>query len=277
MGVIGRLMKLNRMAFIKKINLLLVGLVILVLSGTVLFLIKVDLSENLFIHHSEKTYSLNRELMVDQTFVGSRGGLRGVDLRFKKTNDSNHPVRLHLKRKTADFQEPIELFSGEFNASQIENDKFYRFYFPILNDSRNGKFTFSLAAGTSTESASVSPIISGIDIYLEGNAFINGKLQAGDVIFNPVYQVSLPRFLSYYLNKIAFAKPKTLGKVSLVVLVFCLGASFAALFFYLVYQAISFLKVKKEILKVVFLFVLFFVSLLILYYRPKVSFFLNQT
>ena len=264
------------MKFKGRIFILILAILAPILGLISLFLIKVDLAENLFIHHSVKTYPLSHQLIVEQSFLAERNNLHALDLRFKKVNDPDNEFQLSLREGLFFEKNPeAKIILGKFRSGGIVNDKFYRFYFPFLTDSKNKSFTFSLCGQTATESASVSPIISSIDIYLNGEAYINGEPQKGDVVFKPVYKTSLIRFISFYLNKIVFNKPKVFSKIPLLFLVFLLLNGFTVLIAFLFLKAYLVLKSKKDFLKVILSLILVVIFIFILYYSPKKSFFLN--
>lgn len=249
------------------------GLFLFILA---LFFLKADLTENLFIHHSAATYPLNADLKVEQGFIASRNNLKGLELRFKKINDSEHPVQISLK--PGSISEKIaqgRCFETSFLSSDIEYDKFYRFSFPPITDSLNKSYVFSLRGEVATESASISPIISSLDIYLQGEAYVNGEQQPGDVMFKPVYHVSLFRLLGFYLNKIAFGKPVVFGKIPLLLVVLGLAGSLLILGFLIGYQAALVVGDKKEILKALLILMIFLIFLLILFYLPEKNFTLS--
>jgi len=264
------------MKFEKGIFTLILAISIPILGLISLFLIKVDLAENLFIHHDAKLYPLSRVLTVGQTFIASRNNLEALDIKFKKINTQNHKLAFDLKQGSlmGKSTSPINL-NVKFNSGEIQSEKFYRFYFSPISDSQGKEFTFFLQAETATESASVSPIISKIDVYLNGKAYLNGRPQKGDVVFKPVYKTSLIRFISFYLNKIAFSKPKIFSKIPLLLLVFLLMANFTVLTVLLFLKASLILKSKKDLLKVVLGLIFIIIIIFILYYSPKKIFFLN--
>jgi len=240
------------------------------------FIIRINLAENLFVHHSPQAYPLSDQLEAAQSFIPSRNGLVGLEIRFKKINDLDHRLRLELAKGAFESEEKPEFLSrAGFNSAQIEADKFYPFYLPSSLSAKGEEFFFRLRASGASQSASVSPIISNLDIYLQGQAYLNGQPQTGDLVFKPVYRVSLARFISFYVHKIAFNKPKFLGKIPIFGLVFLLGFASVSLLISLFYYAWTIIKDRERFLKASLVFGLLLVSLFILYYTPKTVFFLR--
>jgi hypothetical protein len=245
------------------------GLLILFVS---MFVIKVNLSENLGIHYSKKNYPLTGRLRVGQAFTVSRGGLTGLEIRFKKINDVEHQLAIDLYQgEVGDVLIKKAFLRGEFSSKDLKNDRFYRFNFPNKLDLKGEKLTFYLVGKTSSESASVSPIISDFDSYAGGEAYINEKAIEGDLLFKPVYRVSLFRFLGYYINKIAFTKPIIFDKMTLFLLIVCLTISYLLVVFLIFYQLCRG-ENKNFVKSLIICILLIIISFLVLYYQPKISF-----
>jgi len=249
------------------------GLIAVLLA---LFLLKIDLPVNLNIHHAKKTYPLNDYLKVSQTLEASNDNLEAIELRFKKINDTDHKLVVQVwSGKVEDFKEKRADWRGEFSTTNFKNDQFYRFYFPKQNNSKGKKYTFYLGGRTATDSASLSPIISNLDSYHGGEAFINRKRVNGDVLFRPVYKTNLFHFLGYYINKIVYGKPVILGKEIIFLLGILLFWAYCLLIFSIFAMIWDSNKKKKFWQTAVYLF-LALLSMLIFFYKPGISFTLKE-
>lgn len=241
-----------------------------------LFLVKVDLKEDLGIHYSKTTYPLNNFLKIGQSFTASRENLAGVALRFKKINDVEHDLFLDVYRgEVKDVRKKTYDWQVKFSSSKIKNDMLYNFYIPNQPNSKNEKFTFYLTARSATESASVSPIVSKLDSYVGGEAYLNGEQIGGDVFFRPVYRVNLFHFFGYFLNRIAFGKPRIFGKETLFLLAGGLFIGYFLLVF-IIFEKVYKKSKKKDFIKLIAVLFLIIVSFLILYYRPRAYFKLSE-
>lgn len=237
-----------------------------------LIFLKIPLTENLFIHHGPQTYPLSGNLWLEQSFIPKRDKLLGFDLVFKRVNDVEHPVLIEIFKKV-DEKHSLALYRGRFSSKEIKDNQFYSFWLSEPLAGKGEKFWFYFRADASTSSASISPVISRVDNYLEGETItsLEGKIE-GDIVFRPIYQVKGVDFISYYINRIVFGKPPLFNKFSLAFLFFLWGlilASFLLLLAGFYKNQVSF----KKLLRVIFLLILIF---LIFFYTSKSSFILNK-
>ncbi|OGD63416.1 hypothetical protein A2160_03010 [Candidatus Beckwithbacteria bacterium RBG_13_42_9] len=192
----------------KNILKILAGLSLFFLGGF-LFLVKVPLAENLFIHYGVNAYPLYQDFEIKQGFVPNRPKLLGFRFAFNKTNTNEHPVKIELSRETETSLGKVNLplYLATFSTKNVETGQNYNFWLAPPLSTNKEKFWLRFFAPVSTESASLSPIISRVNNYLEGETYSSVRALDGDVVFQPIYETDIPHFVAYYLNKIAFGKP----------------------------------------------------------------------
>lgn len=246
---------------------LVVGFIFLALASFLEF----PLVERLFIHYGAKAYPLNSQLWLEQTFLPARDKLIGLRLFFKKTNEVEHPLKLELIKKISHENQQL-LYQTQLSSKNLTASDGYNFWLSVPLVGKGESFGLFFSAPVSSASASVSPIVSGLNNYLEGEATTSLGPTGGDIVFEPIYQVRGYKVLTHYLNRIVFGKAPLVNKYSLGLLFLVWLVSFITL-------ALVFLASLKEEIALAkffsFLFI-FFLVLGILFYQPSTYFILSK-
>lgn len=254
----------------------------LCLVGIFVFKNNILLRENFFIHEGPRAYPLfrGREVVQEIGKTSKRNKLAGFSLQFKKTNTVEHFLKVVLKVEN----EGIKAFKTDVSTRQIKGEKFYDFWLeePVVLGDQLLKLEFS--ANVSSESASITPVVSGTDNYPGGRAYlmtyprpkiIKQELLPGDVSFKPIFQVGISEFLGFYLNKIAFGKPLLFNKFVLLFILICWLVSLFGFWFWCSRLIIgNSNRVLKLYLGVLIWLLLVF---LVLFYNQPTSFILEST
>lgn len=254
-----------------------IGLLLLFLG----FFIKIPLSQNLFIQAGPNVYPVSNLIMIKQEFIPQRQVLLGFRLAFKKTNDVDHPVKIELGKVIDEYRDRV-LYEGRFSSRAIGRNKPYNFWLskPLLKEPGE-KYNLSFFAPVSSSSASISPLVSLVDNYLEGNTFLfkqpfkkNKQSLPGDVQFEPIYSVLGYRAFTYFINRIAFKKPFLYNKYTITLLAFFSLLILFTLIFLLAKNC--YLKSAQQFKKFIALFIAIVLLLAILFYQKSPEFYLQK-
>ncbi len=147
--------------------------------------------------------------VIGQTFISRYPNLYAISVfmaTYQRVNRSM--LQFRLKEKP-DSPEPLREIS--VNASQIEDNQYYRFEFVPLAASRNRHLYFELSAPTASEGDAVTAWASLRDFYTDGSLIINGRVSDGDLRFSLHHRVRGYELLAVFLERAASQKPGILG------------------------------------------------------------------
>ncbi|MDD4351710.1 MAG: hypothetical protein PHU71_01870 [Candidatus Gracilibacteria bacterium] len=120
-----------------------------------------------------------------QTFLSPYQKLNGIDLYlstfYRKIEDPYTLLFYESDCKTLLYQIPLEV-------SNIRDNAFFRIRFPVITNSNNKIFCFTLKLETETSTTPVAIQLSAPDVYQLGDLKINDEYLVEDVVFAPFYQ-----------------------------------------------------------------------------------------
>ncbi|MBS1252792.1 MAG: hypothetical protein MAG451_01834 [Anaerolineales bacterium] len=132
-------------------------------------------------HHSQPAGEIWGAQTVGQTFVARESSLNRIDVflaTYARTNSG--PVAFHL-RESPDAGH--DLATVTFNAADIEDNAYRTFTFPPLSNSQAQSYYFFFEATDAKPGNAITVWASPIDSYSDGQAYIAGQPQAGDLHF----------------------------------------------------------------------------------------------
>ena len=227
------------------------GLGVLLLGGVLLLF-----GSGVIIGDRESQDATNLELglwtpdtTIEQTFIASMDNLSRVDFRL----DSYHPwdspyLDCRLFEILSDHKPPDltyafiqrnrrEVRYKRVNGWLLSGHMFNEFAFAPIADSRDKRYLLSITSPGLRQGGTSILLASSIDRYLyNGNLFVNGERQDGDLAFRVLY--SKPRFplLQRSFQRIALQKP---GVFSAPVTYSILAVLYLLLLMFFLYRIIS--------------------------------------
>lgn len=140
-------------------------------------------------------------IKIGQTFVSPTNGLYRIDLllaTYARENDRD--VIFHLRNTP----EGEDLVTVRLNASEVEDNSFYRFEFPPIANSAGQSFYFFLESPDSEPGNAIT--IWGVvrNVYNEGKAYRNHRPTGGEVAFRVYGEPPLFTKGANYLRENAF-------------------------------------------------------------------------
>ena len=118
-----------------------------------------------------------------QTFIARYPNLNRVDVKLATYDRENHsPVVFHLRRGSPDEAGP-DIFTLKVQPSDIADDAFYSFVFPVIPDSQGQTFYFYLQSPRSMPGDAFTIWATPDDAYPEGTRTWNGRRASGDLCF----------------------------------------------------------------------------------------------
>ena len=182
-------------------------------------------------------------------------------------------VELLQKLKEGEVDEEIVgKYKASFSSKDIRENNFYSFWLPEVLSDKNQKYWLHFSADVASGSASVSPVVSRVDNYLDGETSSSQGPLEGDLVFQPIYQVKGVYFLTHFLNRIAFGKPVFFNKFLLAGLFSISLLAMVGLFFIV---AVTFLKRPVQFWKTIRILVIIAGLGMILFFKPLPNFYFN--
>jgi hypothetical protein len=137
-------------------------------------------------------------IKIGQSFVSPANGLHRIDIllaTYARKNDRD--VIFHLRYTP----EEEDLVTVRFNASQVEDNSFYRFDFPPIANAAGHSFYFFLESPDSEPGNAIT--IWGVteSVYEEGRAYRNHRPAGGELAFRVYAEKSLWERTIEYLAK----------------------------------------------------------------------------
>ncbi|MFQ5592601.1 MAG: glycosyltransferase family 39 protein [Anaerolineae bacterium] len=131
--------------------------------------------------HSQTAGEIWGEQTVGQTFIAEKDGLNRIDV-FLATyaRDNAGPVIFHLRESTITTQ---DLATIRFDAADVQDNAYRQFTFPPLGDSENHAYYFFFEAPEARPGNAITVWASPTDTYSQGQAYLAGQPQAGDLAF----------------------------------------------------------------------------------------------
>jgi hypothetical protein len=122
---------------------------------------------------------------VGQTFYSPYPNLNSIDVllaTYTRTNTKN--VTFHL---TQSSDSPNDIASVTINAHEIQDNSYYKFEFPKINDSLNKSYYFFIDSPDSTPGDAITIWSNKEDVYPQGSEYINSTPVEGDLSFKVYY------------------------------------------------------------------------------------------
>jgi hypothetical protein len=147
---------------------------------------------------------------IGQTFTADYDYLWAVDVlmathRRKVTGE----IVFHLKRGV---ETPDGLVQKKVSTEKIKDNRFYRYQFPKIRNSKGKEYYFYLEAPEAEPGNAVALWTHHEDKYFDGEKIINGRKAQGDLVFRTVYKAGWVHKAGLFLKKITKAKPFPLNK-----------------------------------------------------------------
>ncbi|MGB7297198.1 MAG: hypothetical protein WBC70_16575 [Candidatus Aminicenantales bacterium] len=150
------------------------------------------------------------EKKIGQTFKAQYDDLSAVDvLMATYQRDITGQIIFHLKK---DVGASEDLSQKKVDAEKIRDNRYFRFRFPEIEDSKGKNYYFCFEAPEAKPGNALTIWANDDDKYFEGERIINGEAAQGDLIFKTVYDKILREKAELFLSEITRAKPFPLNK-----------------------------------------------------------------
>lgn len=123
--------------------------------------------------------------------------------------DITGQIIFHLKKEAGATD---DLFRKKVDAEEIKDNRYYRFQFPKIEDSKEEKYFFYFEAPGAEPGNALTVWANDDDKYFDGERIINGEAAQGDLIFKTVYDKTLGEKAELFLSEITRSKPFPLNK-----------------------------------------------------------------
>jgi len=131
--------------------------------------------------------------IVGQTFVASHNGLSRIDIQLATYARCNtQPVIFHLR---SDPSAATDIATITFEAEEVVDNAYCPFRFPPIPDSQGRSFYFLFESTTSKPGDAITLWHNPDDVYPDGQIYIQGKPQSGDMVFKTFYTYGLGAIL----------------------------------------------------------------------------------
>ena len=118
-----------------------------------------------------------------QTFIARYPNLNRIDVKLATFGRENHlPLVFHLRRGSLD-EANSDIVTLKVQPSQVADDSFYSFTFPVIPDSQGQMFYFYIQSPRSMPGDAFTIWATSDDAYPEGTRTLNGKPAPGDLCF----------------------------------------------------------------------------------------------
>jgi hypothetical protein len=194
---------------------ILVGLVIIFLSGLNRLGYEGQLSNAYYLTASD-ILEIKGDLTIGQTFLAPMDGLRRIDVVFRTYDRKNtHDVTFYLKEW---LDSPDVIYQETFNASDIRNNRWRTFEFPLIPDSAGRTFFFYFASPNSVEGDAITVGGALGDLYNGGNAYLGPVPADADMAFRTYYGLSPDEKLAILGERLVENKPSVWSDISFYLL-----------------------------------------------------------
>jgi len=171
----------------KKIKTLLLGVTFLIVSFSIEGCVNpIDNSQSQFSQPVGEIYGSHT---VGQTFVSHQARLSGVDVLLATyARENTQLLMFHLKSSPSNADDIVTI---TVDAMAIKDNTYHQFSFSPLPDSRDKSYYFLLESPQSVPGNAITIWHSPYDAYAEGELYINGQKQEGDLAFRTYYDYTL--------------------------------------------------------------------------------------
>jgi hypothetical protein len=122
---------------------------------------------------------------IGQTFFAPYANLNAIDIDFATYARVNtKDLVFHLRTSPSS---PTDIFSSKINAQNIDDNKFYRFTFPKIRDSKDKSYYFFVEAPEAASGNAITIWSNYDDVYKGGSAYKDGQPIRGDLTFKTSY------------------------------------------------------------------------------------------
>lgn len=126
---------------------------------------------------------------VGQTFVAQKNGLNRIDLLLATyARENTGPVIFHLRESPTGGE---DLATARFDASDVRDNAYRSFAFLPLRDSQNRSYYLFLEAPEAEPGNAITVWASPVDTYSQGQAYVAGEPQPGDLTFRTYAEYSI--------------------------------------------------------------------------------------
>ncbi len=151
------------------------------------------------------------EKKVGQTFTAQHDQLMAIEVLMGTFNRKNKgELIFHMKGQTGD---EIDYYNSSVDMRNIQDNRYFRFKVPEINNSKGRKYYFYLEAPNAQPGNAITIWCNDKeDKYREGAEIINGEEMEGDLVFKTIYAVGLGKKIGLFLGEITRNKPSPLNK-----------------------------------------------------------------
>ncbi|MBD3413403.1 MAG: hypothetical protein GF421_03105 [Candidatus Aminicenantes bacterium] len=162
------------------------------------------------VHISSPVGEIFGETRIGQTFKASYDGLRAVDVLMANYKRKVTGEMVFLLQRPEDSED--EIFQKTVDAGKIKDNRYFRFAFPLRADSKGKSYSFSFHAPDAEPGNALTIWSNDQDQYFQGEKWINGSREKGDLVFRTVYDAGVKKKIRIFLNKVTQDKPFPLNK-----------------------------------------------------------------
>lgn len=143
------------------------------------------LMADVFEVNQEKTTSVKilKGEVYKQSFLSTSDSFGIVGVKFSNNNKINNDV---LTFRIKEEGEESWFYENQYKTDQFQNNSFFTFGFPIINNAQGKYFIFEIESLSGGEDDSVSVFLTSNDIYREGQLWKDNQEEEKDLVFKVV-------------------------------------------------------------------------------------------
>jgi hypothetical protein len=191
-----------------------------------------SISEKIVVYNQPKNNipvgEIHGDQKIGQTFVAEYNNLSAIELllaTFERKNTGE--FIFHLR---TDVRSEKDLFRYKGDMSKVKDNRYFRFRFPGIKDSKANKFYFFLEAPRSQPGNTITVWSNSEDCYEAGKKIVDGSPSDGDLVFKTAYDPGLKNNLNIFLEEITQNKPFPLNRKSFYIILIVFFALSCTLF-----------------------------------------------
>lgn len=126
---------------------------------------------------------------IGQTFEAEHSGLSSIEvLMATYSRENSGEFIFHLKREVSSKE---DLYSFKGDMSKVQDNAFFRFSFPKIENSKEKKYLFYFEAPQAQPGNAITIWSNTEDLYRDGEKIINGAASQGDLVFKTEYELGM--------------------------------------------------------------------------------------
>ena len=167
-------------------------------------------------NHDKPIGEIRKGNVVGQTFISNYNGLCAVDVclaTYIRTNTED--IIFHLR---PDPKSKEDIITIVVNARNIEDNKYHRFNFNPIENSKGKSYYFFIESPKSVPGNAITAWYNTKDAYGNGSAYINHEEIEGDIQFKTYYETDFFDVVAYFCGRASRDKPFFVFYFSLIVI-----------------------------------------------------------